>query len=241
VAYVAPFDETVIRFFGQFAARDVAFDQLVRDVADSDLLKGGLFMAYFWWMWLRTDDRVEARRQRVLVWIAGALLAVVISRIAQRVLPFHPRPLHAGDPFFVLPYGVDPATLSRWNSLPSDHAALFFALALAVWYESKPLGLFAMIWTVIVICIPRIYLGFHYPSDILAGIALGAVIMAAAHHWLGRTTLPARVLRWEARHHGAFYAIAFLTTYEITILFYDLRQLAGDSFILLHTTVLAHA
>ena len=30
-----------------------------------------------------------------------------------------------------------------------------------------------MLYVIIVICLPRIYVGIHYPSDVLAGAALG--------------------------------------------------------------------
>ena len=241
MGYIAVFDDAIIRFIAQFAGRSAAFDQMVHDVADANLLKGGLFMAYFWCLWLRSDGDVAGRRQRVLVAIAGALLAVVLSRLAQLVLPFHVRPLHAGDPNFVLPIGVNPATLSRWNSFPSDHATLFWALSLAVWYESRRLGLVAMAWTLVVICLPRIYLGFHYPSDVIGGIVLGAVIMTTTRRSLRRLPLLAWVIRWESRHRAAFYLIAFLTTYEISILFYDLRQLAVDSIRLVDAMIVMRA
>lgn len=240
MSYVTVFDDAIIGFLGQFAARNVALDHLIRDIANSDLLKGGVFMAYFWWLWFRGDGDVAERRKRVLVAIAGALVAVVVSRTAQRLLPIHPRPLHAGDPAFVLPFGVDPATLSHWSSFPSDHAALFFALSLAVWRESRLGGALAMLWTLLVVCLPRIYLGFHYPSDVIGGIVLGAVIMPATWLALGGARLPTRILHWEASHRTAFYLIAFLTTYEITI-FYDLRQLVADSAHLVQTIVVAHA
>lgn len=239
--FVRTFDDAILAWLGQFAARSVPLDHFVRDIADSALLKGGVFMAYFWWLWFRTTGDVAARRERVLVSIAGALGAVALSRLAQRLCAFHPRPLHAADPAFVLPFGVDPSTLSHWNSFPSDHAALFFALSLAIWYESRRAGLLAMAWTLIVICLPRVYLGFHYPSDIIGGIALGAATMLGTRALFARHSLPARILRWEASHRTGFYVIAFLMSYELTVLFYDLRQLTSDSMHLLQAVVVANA
>jgi undecaprenyl-diphosphatase len=241
MTYVTAFDGLIIGFLSQFAQRDPAFDRLVVDIADSALLKGGLFMGYFWWLWFKTDNDTLARRQAILTSIAGAVAAVAISRILQRLLPYHDRPLHAAGLGFVLPAGVNPDTLNDWNSFPSDHAALFFALSTAIWYQSRPLGYVAGLWTLFVICLPRIYLGYHYPSDILGGAVLGVGVMVAAVIWGRVAPWPGRVVRWSVAHQTAFYCIAFLATYEITVLFYDLRALAQDSLGILKSVMVAAA
>lgn len=235
----APLDEPVIRFLNQFAQLDPAFDRLVVDIADSALLKGGVFMTYFWWLWFKNDARSPARRIEIVVALAGALLAVAISRILQRLLPYHERLLHAAGADFVVPVGVDPNTLSTWSSFPSDHAALFFALATAIWYQSRAFGYLAAAWTALVICLPRIYLGYHYPSDIYAGAALGILIMMGTLRWGNSARWPARIVDWSRGHQTAFYALAFLGTYEITVLFYDLRALGEDSFHILRSIMVA--
>lgn len=229
MTYLTALDGLIIRFLSQFARVDPAFDRLVFDIADSALLKGGLFMAYFWWLWFRSDKDMIARRQSVLLSIAGALVAVVISRVLQRLLPYHDRPLHAAGLGFVLPIGVNPDSLSTWSSFPSDHAALFFALSTAIWYQYRLLGCLAALWSLVVICLPRIYLGYHYPSDVLGGALLGIVVMMGIALWGREASWPARVVRWSIAHQAAFYCLAFLMTYEITLLFYDVRALLQDS------------
>ena len=238
---VAPLDEPIVRFLNQFSQVNPTFDRLVIDIADSALLKGGFFMAYFWWLWFKGGKDAPARQNTIIVSFAGALLAVVISRILQRLLPFHDRLVHAVGTGFVLPAGVDPKSLSNWSSFPSDHAALFFALSTAIWFQSRRLGCFAALWTTFVICLPRIYLGFHYPSDILAGAALGVAIMAGTHFWADSARWPARIVDWSRTHQTAFYALAFLATYEITVLFYDLRALAEDGFHVLRSVMVSTA
>jgi undecaprenyl-diphosphatase len=232
---VAPFDEPIVRFLNQFAQVNPAFDRLVLDIADSAVLKGGVFMAYFWWLWAKSDKDTISRQNTIVVSFAGALLAVAISRILQRLLPFHDRIVHSAG--FVLPTGVDPKALSDWSSFPSDHAALFFALSTAIWFQSRRLGFLAGLWTTFVICLPRIYLGFHYPSDIIAGAVLGVAIMAGTHFWAASARWPARIVDWSRTHQTAFYPLAFLATYEITVLFYDLRALAEDGFHVLRSVM----
>ena len=58
-------------------------------------------------------------------------------------------------------------------SYPSAHAATSFAAARALSEAVHPAPLYAM---AVAICLSRPYLGIHYPSDVMAGAALGSVI-----------------------------------------------------------------
>ena len=234
-------DERIVLFLNQFAAKSAVFDGIIYDLADTSFLQGGLFMAYFWWAWLRTDEPVTRRRHDIVISLAGAIVAAVISRLMQVTMPFHVRPLHAASLHFVLPIGVNPETLNYWNSLPSDHAAIYFALATAVWYQNRTLGTAAMAWTMVFGLIPRIYLGYHYPSDILAGTIVGIVLMVLIWHFAPRTRMVDRMLAWEQSHRAVFYPIAFLLTYEVAILFFDVRHLAKDGFDLVKVAFNIHS
>lgn len=100
------------------------------------------------------------------------------------------------------PYAVLPSIVSRSPhhdverevfdpySFPSGHAALAFALATSwslshpQWYVVSP----SMVWASSV-ALSRVWLGVHYPSDVLAGAALGAAV-ATGVHLLGAAITP---------------------------------------------------
>ena len=167
---MATIDLTLLGLLNQFAGRDPVFDRAILDIADSAILKGALFMAYFWHLWFSSTGDAATRRRGVVASLATAALVAVIARGLQIVLPLHERPLHAPDIQFVLPIGVNPETLNHWGSFPSDHAALFFALATAMFLEARRIGILAFIWTLVVICLPRLYLGYHLLKS-AAGLA----------------------------------------------------------------------
>ena len=234
LAPVIAWDHTITLWLNRFAGDHAAVDRFIYNLADSAMLKGGLFMAFLWWQWFQRDAATSQRRQTILTALAGAILAIGVARVLQIMLPFRERPLHTDSLTMITPVGVNPDTLDGWSSFPSDHAVLFFALAMAVWRLHRPLGVLAFLWSAMAICLPRVYLGYHYATDILVGAAIGAVIMQLAFMLLRPALLAQPLLRWEARHATSFYCLAFLATLELAVLFQDVRQLASDSLGLVH-------
>jgi len=66
-------------------------------------------------------------------------------------------------------------TYGNLDSFPSGHAALFSALAVAVYFHHKKLSLLFIICALL-IGIARIAAGVHLPSEILAGYLLGGLL-----------------------------------------------------------------
>jgi undecaprenyl-diphosphatase len=104
---------------------------------------------------------------------AGLGLAVgkVISELVDRARPFVADPhgvhlfaSHAADPGF-----------------PSDHATAAFAIATAILLRKRGWGIAALV-AATTLSIGRVALGVHYPSDVIAGAALGAA--AALLLWM---------------------------------------------------------
>lgn len=108
------------------------------------------------------------RRRAWLVAGAGALAAhaaaVVIKRIVRRRRPHHPA------------VAVNVATPSRL-SFPSAHATSTTAAAILL---ARATGLPLPAVLVPPMALSRMVLGVHYPSDVIAGVAVGAAVAAAA-------------------------------------------------------------
>jgi undecaprenyl-diphosphatase len=121
------------------------------------------------------------------------------------------------------PIGVDPASWNHLNSFPSDHAALFFALATLICINNRRLGAFAFLWAALTSS-ARIYLGYHYPTDILGGAALG-IFMVLLFQRLPIPRVANRLLDWERSASSSFYAAAFLVSYQAGTLFNDFREI----------------
>ena len=200
-------------------------------LAGNDLLKGGLVMTAWWWAWFARPWEEEAgRRSRttLLATLAGALVALALARGLAVTLPFRPRPLHDLTVDLHRATSLPPGVLEKWSSMPSDHATLFFALATGLTLVSRRLGLLALAHAALVVCGPRLVLGFHYPSDVLAGTVLGVVCVLGANAPRLKVVTSALLPLSTGRHAGRFYAGLFLLTFQIASLFDALRLLVGQ-------------
>ena len=70
-------------------------------------------------------------------------------------------------------------------SFPSGHTIASFEAATVLLLRSKPLGIAAMA-TAVLIAFSRLYLYVHYPTDVLASVALGVIIGLLAHWAVNR-------------------------------------------------------
>ncbi|HEX2116424.1 MAG TPA: phosphatase PAP2 family protein [Alphaproteobacteria bacterium] len=222
-------DQSVFRFFGGFARRSEALDWLLVVFVDLDLFKGGVIFSLLWLIWFDLRPGLSERRALLVHTIVGGMLVGALSRASQNFLPHRARPMGGADGFSP-PFGIEPKTVEwmrEWSSFPSDHAALYFALATGLWLANRCWGTLALAWTLLVICLPRIYVGLHFPSDILAGAALGIVVMLVMARLPRQFTLAK--LRFEKTHSPLFYGAAFLLTIEMAYNFDNLRTIGAQA------------
>lgn len=210
-----PFDAGILHFVNGFANRSWTADYVISWLNNDGFQKGGIVMMLFWGAWFLSDERSGARREILICTAVAAPLAVGVSRIISAVVPFRVRPLFVADLHMRVAYTLAPRTLINWNSFPSDHAVLFFALAEGLFLASRRIGAAAFTYALLIVCLPRIYLGIHYPTDIIAGAFLGAAIGYAACRPTVRSAVGRPVLRWMTAYPAVSYAFLFFYTYQV--------------------------
>jgi undecaprenyl-diphosphatase len=230
-----PFDLELLHALNGCMHRSPAFDAAVIMLSQNNLLKGGFTMAVLFGLWSRTEKNDITRRVSLLATLAGGILAVGLGRAMALELPMRIRPMH--DPLVrtVLPYGLKSIELRGWSSFPSDHALVFMAIAFGAMYVSRRAGTLLTVHTALFICMPRIMLGLHYPSDIIGGWCIGAltaVLMqrAVIRGWIERAFMPLHAAR-----PGLFHALFFLLCFQLADMFDDLRHLVTAAVALLRT------
>lgn len=117
-------------------------------------------------------QRRQERRCGAVLATASAGLALLIAQpiahTVERLRPYLAHPAHA---HLLIARSHDP-------SFPSDHAVGGFALALSVWLYDRTLGAVLLVLAAI-LAFARVYVGTHYPADVLAGALLGMIVAGA--------------------------------------------------------------
>ncbi|MBK0392538.1 phosphatase PAP2 family protein [Ramlibacter algicola] len=226
---ITSLDHAILSGLNGFARTSWAFDNAVALLTENDLTKGAVAVAALWWAWFRREQGREATvdRAHVIATILSCLAALAVGRLLVIALPFRVRPIHDAELGFLAPYGAAGAELAKASSFPSDHAVLFFALATGLFFVSRRAGVLAALYAFAVVALPRLYLGLHYFSDIVAGAAIGV-----AACWIGNLVLPAsrgvqRILAASTTRPALFHFMLFVVTFEIAELFDSSRAIAG--------------
>jgi undecaprenyl-diphosphatase len=125
------------------------------------------------------------RLKSVLVFIIAALLIIASDQISVKLFKemFHRlRPCHNGDIQHLIHMVND--YCGKKYGFVSSHAANTFALAgfTSFLFRNKLYSLFIFFWATVV-SYSRIYLGVHYPCDIISGMLLGTGL-GILFYWL---------------------------------------------------------
>lgn len=141
------------------------------------------------WMILRRYGWLQG-----LIFIAITGLAVGCSDFvcATLIRPYAERlrPANLENPLSDLVYIVDGYRGGRYG-FPSCHAANTFALAVisSLLIKERAYTIFIFLWAVLQ-CWSRIYLGVHYPGDLLAGAIAGTIFSISAYYLIKKTSPP---------------------------------------------------
>lgn len=201
----------------------------VWELANNSLFRGFPVLFSLAALWFADDSR--ERRSRMLAGFLATCVATVLSVWIQFHLATHTRPLL--DPAIPLNMAeldlIDPqwrlVDWGRRDSFPSDTATLFFAFATVIFLENRLVGLFCLLWVAVIIAVPRVIFGWHYPSDIVGSLFLGMACVLLFNTVLHLRTLFERMLiLFESRMY-IVHALVVMFLIEASGLFLSLQKL----------------
>ncbi|MGI9861251.1 undecaprenyl-diphosphatase [Moorella naiadis] len=132
-----------------------------------------LLLPYIYFWFAGRGEKSGEERLLVLKAAATASLALVINLVIGTCY-YRPRPFVHNHVKLLIPHAPD-------SSFPSDHAALAWALTWSA--RSKGLHYGLMVLS-LVIMIARVYVGVHYPADVIGGAVVGIVAsIIVAYLW----------------------------------------------------------
>ncbi|MEV5549358.1 phosphatase PAP2 family protein [Streptomyces sp. NPDC052309] len=146
------------------------FDRVMEFVGEYGLLFAiVLLVLWCWWSVRRRGGEDAAPSVAALVWAPLAAGVAVLVNVPIRGFVERPRPFKTHDGLEVLVEGKNDF------SFVSDHATLVMAMAVALFVANRKFGVVAIVLAVLGgFC--RVYMGVHYPTDVVGGFALGTAV-----------------------------------------------------------------
>ncbi|MGW3728170.1 phosphatase PAP2 family protein [Streptomyces sp. NPDC000851] len=146
------------------------FDRIMEFVGEYGLLLAVvLLVVWCWWSVRRRGGEEAASSVAALVWAPLAAGIAVLVNVPIRGFVERPRP-------FVSHEGLDVLVSGKTDfSFVSDHATLTMAMGVGLFVAHRRFGL-AGIGLALLEGFLRVYMGVHYPTDVIGGFALGTAV-----------------------------------------------------------------
>jgi membrane-associated phospholipid phosphatase len=164
-------------------------DDRFGDLISNPLWGTWMFAAFFFRVWAIEDEKQSLRRgllfEAVLA-VSAAFLVTILIR------PFVSWPAPVLNPGFQQLFPPHLWGEGRWNCFPSHSTLVYFTVAAGFWWLNRCLSVCLSVFALAVISLPRVYLGGHYPIDVLFSCVLGVCTLAVVRRW----HLPPAISRW---------------------------------------------
>ncbi|MEO7087466.1 MAG: phosphatase PAP2 family protein [Bacteroidia bacterium] len=174
---------------------------------------------------MNKDKDLDEKRKKVITVLISCLIAIAFGRLLARLLPFRQRPVLDSLLTFLYPDPHIADGLHLKSSMSSDHAVMFLALVTGIFLISKRIGLITFIYVSCFVFLPRIYLGLHYPTDILVGGLLGVVITLIISNIRITDQISQRILNFSTKYSEIFYVLFFWLSFQIGTMFDSSRAI----------------
>ncbi len=164
------------RWLNDLAGHNVWLDKFMVFAADKMGYLLILFVVVLFW-------KKSYFKKIVFVSLGSALVARFVFVGIVRYLFYSPRP------FLVLENVNQLMNHELESSFPSGHVSFYFALAMGVYLYNKKAGYIYLILAGLM-GIARIFVGVHWPLDILAGAGLGILVAYIVKYIMERFVFP---------------------------------------------------
>jgi undecaprenyl-diphosphatase len=173
-------DTQLFFFLNSFAGQSRLTDGIIVFFAnDLAYILVALFLIIVWFSAYSNRKKIE--------WLLVTGISSLVARfgVTEIIRYFYHRP----RPFITL-HVHQLISETSW-SFPSGHATFFFAMSTAIFLYNKKWGSFFIVATILM-TVSRVIAGVHYPSDIVGGAIIGALVAYATYAVVNKMMNPTR-------------------------------------------------
>jgi membrane-associated phospholipid phosphatase len=176
LAGLLPVDRSWFLDVNSFARSTPWLHAAFRAYAEYGVVLFAVLLLLGWWT---ARGRCQVKAMAAALWApAGTLMAVGLNQPLGNSV-------HEARPYTTLHHVEVLVARSSDFSFPSDHAVMAGAVAAGVFLVSRRLGLVATLAAVLM-AFTRVYVGAHYPGDVVVGLLFGAVVTLVGYFMLRR-------------------------------------------------------
>ncbi|PEQ33988.1 undecaprenyl-diphosphatase [Bacillus cereus] len=153
---------TVFQWINNFAGSSKLLDTLMIAITNSVPYVAILFMLILWFNNGKKENAI--RKQYTVLYTTLSVSIALLVNVLIHAVYYHPRPFITHHVNQLVPHAAD-------SSFVSDHSVLVFSIAFVFILRGEKLKYIALIWAILV-SVSRMYVGVHYPLDILGAAFL---------------------------------------------------------------------
>ncbi|MED0888935.1 undecaprenyl-diphosphatase [Bacillus mycoides] len=153
---------TVFQWINNFAGSSKLLDTLMIAITNSAAYVAILFMLILWFNNGKKENAI--RKQYTMLYTTLSVSIALLVNVLIHAVYYHPRPFITHHVNQLVPHAAD-------SSFVSDHSVLVFSIAFVFILRGEKLKYIALIWAILV-GVSRMYVGVHYPLDILGAAFL---------------------------------------------------------------------
>ena len=209
--WLAPWNFEALRFLFKLAPHTNLGVRLATFLLQNPLMTTWVYAAVSYVYWSKQDDRTVVRRVCLLRIVAASVLSFGLAALLDVKVgwasPARTMGFQSLFPSYL--WGV-----GSLNSFPSHSTMIYLIVSLGLLRLNKLAGLLLIPFTFLIVSLPRIYVGGHYPIDVAGSILLAVLSLAAIDLFLANRRVTDG-FRWAATRDQDSEVFFFLWLYEL--------------------------